>query len=441
MRDERMQKKIVIDRTPILVAIIAAVPILVGAYWQFVWKPSYSTTQQIKYVGRVIDSKTNAALSGVKVSLEFQDGPRIVQTDSEGIFRFTVKSTGNELAGCVRVEYAGYQIYDRNIQLTPDNSNLEDIRLIPMIPTSSDSKDSSTKQLSSQVTPNNTGVNECDSIPFELTVGKLIRLKLINGRILTGLIQPFEDYLSKGLIPLLSYDNLTKLQGRFGDQKRFSVPIQEANEFIDWINVSHVHSCQIVETTVDHGIHFLTRGGKKIEGIDGFTIQVGIGNMPGRVKIKYRLSDIEKSFDFEELEIRNGAISLPATLVFISYAPENRKEAISISKSLQNYGILTRLDEDIILAGDHEQLKIEQAIEKADFFLPLLSCQYHNKELHHALHRQSSLPEDKRYIIPILLDECDPPYNIKKFKSMKITDEDWLKKLLKSMAPIPYSGS
>jgi hypothetical protein len=71
-----MERKRLFDRTPIIVAIISAVSILVVGYWQFVWKPS-SSTQQIEYLGRVIDSKTGATLSGVKVSLEFSGAPPV----------------------------------------------------------------------------------------------------------------------------------------------------------------------------------------------------------------------------------------------------------------------------------------------------------------------------------------------------------------------------
>ena len=67
------------------------------------------SSQQIKYVGRVIDSKTNASIGGAKVSLNFQGTPRVVHTDSEGIYRFAINLTGNEHAARVRVEVAGFQ--------------------------------------------------------------------------------------------------------------------------------------------------------------------------------------------------------------------------------------------------------------------------------------------------------------------------------------------
>jgi hypothetical protein len=50
------------------------------------------------------------------------------------------------------VNVSGYQIYQRNIELAPGKTSLEDFRLTPIPPTSSDSKDSPTKQLSPQAT-------------------------------------------------------------------------------------------------------------------------------------------------------------------------------------------------------------------------------------------------------------------------------------------------
>ena len=187
--------------------------------------------------------------------------------------------------------------------------------------------------------------------------------------------------------------------------------------------------------------HLVTKSGKKIEPTDKFRLQLSAGKTPGTLMIKYQLSGAEKLFDAGELEIKDGIISLPVTTVFISYARENQTQVISISKNLQNHGILTWFDENMILSGDNWQLKAEQAIEQADYFLPFLSCQYNNEELHYAMYQQSLIPKEKRFIIPILLDDCDAPYNLKKFSPVKITDESWFEKLLKSMAPIPRTSS
>lgn len=88
---------------------------------------------RVEYVGRITDAQTQRGIAGAKVALEFAGAPPIVYTDGEGVFRFTVPSTGPTLAGRVRVEAKGYAIYDRNVDIAPSAPRLEDIRLNPEI--------------------------------------------------------------------------------------------------------------------------------------------------------------------------------------------------------------------------------------------------------------------------------------------------------------------
>lgn len=125
-----------LDKTQIIVAVIAAVAALVAAYWQFVWKPThpFSSTsdpqsQRIEYVGRIVDSNTNEPIHNAKITLDFQGAPPIVYTDSEGVYRFNLNVDGDKIVGRVRVEANNYENYDRNITLFADNPNIEDIRL------------------------------------------------------------------------------------------------------------------------------------------------------------------------------------------------------------------------------------------------------------------------------------------------------------------------
>lgn len=95
-----------------------------------------SSPSQQQYVGRIINSDTGKPIHGAKVSLEFQNAPPVVYTDSEGIFRFSLDSTGSNPTGRVKVEAAEYQPYDRFITLSSKNTSLEDIRLKPLSSTS-----------------------------------------------------------------------------------------------------------------------------------------------------------------------------------------------------------------------------------------------------------------------------------------------------------------
>jgi hypothetical protein len=86
--------------------------------------------QQTEYIGRILDSRTRNPIRSAKVTLEFRGAPPIVYTDSEGVYRFSLILGTESTSGRVRVEADGYTSYDRNITLTFNNLQLEDIRLI-----------------------------------------------------------------------------------------------------------------------------------------------------------------------------------------------------------------------------------------------------------------------------------------------------------------------
>ncbi|MFX1476373.1 MAG: SH3 domain-containing protein [Promethearchaeota archaeon] len=135
-KKQNTEKKQRIEKTAIIVAAIGALAAIIGAYLEFVWKPSQPvavtpTQQQVEYVGLVIDSKTRAPIRGAKVSLVFQDVPPIVYTDAEGVYRFTVSFIGDRLSGRLTVEASDHEVYDRHITLLIDNPVIEEIRLMP----------------------------------------------------------------------------------------------------------------------------------------------------------------------------------------------------------------------------------------------------------------------------------------------------------------------
>jgi TIR domain len=260
------------------------------------------------------------------------------------------------------------------------------------------------------------------------------------GQILTGSIQdPSDRSLFNQAVPFLPLDKQQKLRERFGDKEKVAMPIQEATAFIDLIDVQQIASFELIETTV-HSIYLLTEGGQKIN-IEDFRVEFENIGKPGRLKARYQLPENEKRFDLGELEIKDGAILLPVTMAFISYAREDQEKVVSISRDLNEHGIITWFDERMLLPGDNWQLRIEQAIEEADYFLLFLSSQtidrigYKNRELHLALYQQSLRPADKRFIVPILLDDCKPPHDLQKLNWVKTTDQNWFKKLLKAIAP------
>lgn len=91
-----------------------------------------SPGQAVEYLGRVLDSNTLLPVSGAKITLDLQEAPPIVYTDSEGVYRFKVAIT-SDLSGQIRVDAEGYQVYTRNITIYRDIRQLEDIRLTPSV--------------------------------------------------------------------------------------------------------------------------------------------------------------------------------------------------------------------------------------------------------------------------------------------------------------------
>lgn len=115
--------------TKIIVAALAALATIMAAYFQFAPKPPGNQRQ---FTGRVSDVRTEKPIRKAKVTLEVQGAPPVIYTDSEGIFSFPLKSGLNELR--LRVEAAGYQNYDRRVNLAAKaEGEIEDIRIEPIV--------------------------------------------------------------------------------------------------------------------------------------------------------------------------------------------------------------------------------------------------------------------------------------------------------------------
>jgi len=118
------------QKTDIIKAVIAALAVIIAAYWQFVWKPP-KEEKQLEYFGRVIDSATEAPISGAQVSLDFQDAPPVVYTDNQGIFRFTISLDGPSSTGRVRIDVRDWAPNYRIVELSRAHPELAQPRQSP----------------------------------------------------------------------------------------------------------------------------------------------------------------------------------------------------------------------------------------------------------------------------------------------------------------------
>ena len=95
-------------------------------------KESIST--EVTYRGRVRDQSGLSLISDAKVSLDVGTDTLVDYTDNEGVYNFVVKvpsAKDSSLSSNIRVTKEGFLPYERGINLTKDQPQLEEIRLNP----------------------------------------------------------------------------------------------------------------------------------------------------------------------------------------------------------------------------------------------------------------------------------------------------------------------
>jgi hypothetical protein len=117
-----------------LILLLTLLGVLVAIFAAFIsghdWFTNERSIQEIEYRGRVIDSDSQQLIVAAKVTLDFEGTPYITYTDSEGLYQFKL-AINSESIGTLRVDAKGFQIYIRNISISPAAKAIEDIRLIP----------------------------------------------------------------------------------------------------------------------------------------------------------------------------------------------------------------------------------------------------------------------------------------------------------------------
>lgn len=254
---------------------------------------------------------------------------------------------------------------------------------------------------------------------------------LVTGEKLWGSfpIQSEESVFGKNTAEFLSWD---KQAGFYNSAKsQNSVSIDAVREFIRPIPFESIKSVRSSETAIG-GMSLV--GNKPIP--NGLQISIENHGKPGFVKLTYQVPGNPKSFEIGELEIKNGEIELPLKLAFVSYAREDQSEVEEITRKLNDHGVLTWFDEKEILPGDRWESKIEIAIEKSEYVMVFFSSKtlnrsgYKNKEIHYILDQAKYRPLGSRYIIPVLLDDCEPPREFKELHWLSHGKNGWLEKLL-----------
>lgn len=273
---------------------------------------------------------------------------------------------------------------------------------------------------------------------------KPIRLKLKSGQTLIGAIHvAAATPKTAELIPFLTAKKRRELREHLGISRsdQIFVPLtrEQLSEFLEFIPLRQVENYEVIETEV-HGMRLVTQNGKEIQ-IHDFQVQIMTLDTPGMVKISFKIPGHDKLFVVGERAIKNGLIELPVSVAFISYAREDEKAVAEISRKLNDSAIVTWFDKRNLMPGDDWEMRIEQAIEKADYFLLFLShlteekIGFKNREIQLAFKQRSYRPRGKIFLIPILLDDCSPPHDLRDLNWLRVTDENWFENLVGTIAP------
>jgi hypothetical protein len=112
----------------IIVAIITLIGVLFTAYLTYSKNQSQSVRKE--YIGRILDANTLRPIANAKITLDLEGVSPVIYSDSEGTYRFKV-AIKSPVSGQIRVDAPGYQVYTRNITISPEFTTMEDIRLTP----------------------------------------------------------------------------------------------------------------------------------------------------------------------------------------------------------------------------------------------------------------------------------------------------------------------
>jgi hypothetical protein len=163
--------------------------------------------------------------------------------------------------------------------------------------------------------------------------------------------------------------------------------------------------------------------------------ELKLGDFPGTVNVAVQFPGQNKRTRFHNLFIHDHVLELPIKLAFLCHAKEDRETVERLGDDLHQDGFLTWFDKKDLLPGDDWEEKIKDAIERSDYvlvFLSRISCSkvgYVQREMKYALKQRELRPRGQRFIIPFLIEKCEPPREFRRIQWLHAWEEGWYEKL------------
>jgi TIR domain/Effector-associated domain 7 len=125
--------------------------------------------------------------------------------------------------------------------------------------------------------------------------------------------------------------------------------------------------------------------------------------------------------------------------IFLSYAREDRHKVESLYQQLSDAGFRPWMDTKDILAGEKWQRSIQHALQQSQFFLACLSLtsvtkrSYLRREFREALEKRQEMLDSDIYLIPVRLEECEIPEELREHQGVDLFKEDGWTRLVEAL--------
>jgi hypothetical protein len=125
--------------------------------------------------------------------------------------------------------------------------------------------------------------------------------------------------------------------------------------------------------------------------------------------------------------------------IFLSYAREDEQSVVPIYDYLASLGHQPWMDQKNLIGGFSWKEEIELEIRRCDMFFMFLSPHSAQKrgiiqrEIKAALDKAREFLPSDIFIVPILIDKCEPPDDLAKYHWIDLRDKDWKAKIAQTL--------
>ncbi len=129
----------------------------------------------------------------------------------------------------------------------------------------------------------------------------------------------------------------------------------------------------------------------------------------------------------------------PKAQIFISYARPDATQVQKLYKKLSDAGYKPWMDIEDILPGEQWATTIKRALKQSDFTLICVSKNSVNrrgflqKEIREALDASQEKLDTDIYLIPVRLEDCEPPESLGDFQWVDLFKPDGWNRLVKAI--------